>query len=302
MPRGYRYVLLATVGLATGASEHKGGTETPQAQTAGNIAQASPAPPVRPPVETVPSAKYQPPCRDPKDHDRCDLEAQWKAADAADKSAWWAAIQAWLSLAGIVGLIYSLVLTRRATKVAVEATEDADKALEIAAQNAIAAREQVYVTRETAARQLRPYLYLTSIVPTFQHFRSMGVVADVGTLDLIVENFGPTPAKNVELRARSYIGEYWTDLAMPDLTSAAIYPLGDIPLGFKKHVPGYSVVGLKLANQEIAEGNATIFFEGELAYDDGMGTRCYTRFRLCCSGEDYAAGRFQIAKYGNEAT
>lgn len=79
------------------------------------------APPAIETVEPVPSAEYNPPCPKGQDDRRSDLCAQWKAADSAADAAWWAKWQTFLSFAGIAGLLYSLHLTRTATRTAVDA-------------------------------------------------------------------------------------------------------------------------------------------------------------------------------------
>jgi hypothetical protein len=110
-------------------SQPQKAADNPEQRANTEVAQPPPAPSGLPAVEAVDTAKYKPPCRQPQDHDACDLEAQWKAADAARDAAsrgWWQMV---FSAFGLAGLLYSLVLTRRATNVAVAATKDADKAL-----------------------------------------------------------------------------------------------------------------------------------------------------------------------------
>lgn len=50
------------------------------------------------------SGAFKPPCNQPTDHETCDLEAQWYAAQAAQESANWGWWQMILSGFGFVGL------------------------------------------------------------------------------------------------------------------------------------------------------------------------------------------------------
>lgn len=140
-------------------------------------------------VNLIQRGKYEAPCRAPQDHDTCDLEAQWKAADAADKAAWWAVMQAVFSAAGLIGLIVSLYYTRKAVLAAEDATRDADTALAIAARNADAAAKQVEVAEANAKRQLRAYLSVKSIVVDERHPDD-----DRFSITLEIINNGLTPA------------------------------------------------------------------------------------------------------------
>ena len=126
------------------------------AQQSGSSGAVAPA--TIEPVKQVESAEYSAPCHKDQDNRNSDLCAQWKAADSAANAAWWAEIQTYLSAAGIIGLLYSLYLTRTATKVAVDATKDADRALDLAAQNANAATEANQISREIYALQNRPWM------------------------------------------------------------------------------------------------------------------------------------------------
>lgn len=124
-------------------------------QKIGLIKLSDPSPPLKP----IHAKVYQAPCREPENPGQCDLEAQWEAADGARDAAKWSWWQMIFSAFGLFGLLYNLKLTRKATTIAVEATKDAEKALEIAGRNADAATEQVTVAAKTAQQQLRAYVF-----------------------------------------------------------------------------------------------------------------------------------------------
>jgi hypothetical protein len=85
-----------------------------------------------------------------------------------------------------------LFYTRRAVKLAIDASTDADRALLIAERNAEAAADQVEVSRDTARRQLRAYLGVKDIV----YYRPQR------WFYINVENYGATMAHAVMLQAR----------------------------------------------------------------------------------------------------
>ena len=126
-----------------------------------------------------------------QDNRSSDLCAQWKAADSAFAAAWWAKWQTLLSLVGVIGLLYNLYLTRTATNIALAATKDADKALEIAARNADTAAEHVAHAKDAAQRQLRAYLFVDNVLLTDHGIKSSSDVL------LKLKNTGGTPAYKV---------------------------------------------------------------------------------------------------------
>ena len=104
------------------------------------------------------------------------LCAQWKAADAADRSAVWAERTFWAALAGIMLSVVGVILvwtpfreTRRSNRISARnygkarldakaASRDGAAALALADRNANAAAKQVAVAERVQAAQLRPYL------------------------------------------------------------------------------------------------------------------------------------------------
>jgi hypothetical protein len=83
--------------------------------------EVDPAAPVVPPQ----TFEYRKPCEGPKGKDESDLCAQWRAAKAAENSAFWAKWSFWVGIGGMIGLFWTLYYTREAVK----DTGDATKAM-----------------------------------------------------------------------------------------------------------------------------------------------------------------------------
>jgi len=90
-------------------------------------------------VEVRDGAEEKWPCTPGQDNRNSDLCAQWKAADSASDSAWWAMASTILAAVGTAGLFWTLFYTRQALKLASDSARDQDRALEIAERNAAAA-------------------------------------------------------------------------------------------------------------------------------------------------------------------
>lgn len=67
--------------------------------------------------------EYRSPCRDPKGASESDLCAQWRAAKAAEDSAFWTKLGFWVGLFGMFGLFWTLYYTREAVADTGKATE-----------------------------------------------------------------------------------------------------------------------------------------------------------------------------------
>ncbi|KRB86544.1 hypothetical protein ASE00_07570 [Sphingomonas sp. Root710] len=66
---------------------------------------------------------YRRPCQDPKGETESDLCAQWKAANAAEDSAFWAQWGFWIAVVGSSFLLWQIMLTREAVEDTGRATE-----------------------------------------------------------------------------------------------------------------------------------------------------------------------------------
>lgn len=128
--------------------------------------------------------EYRTPCKSPKGKDESDLCAQWRAADAAEQSALWAQWGFWVALAGIIGLYWQVVLTRRAVEDTGEATNEMREANRIAAASD------------------RPWLNIIAELTPDQPVNWVmdnGRGACVITVTFSVEHFGNAPAVNVDM-------------------------------------------------------------------------------------------------------
>ena len=216
-----------------------------------------------------------------KKHDQSDLDAQWKAANAASESAqiardqlwlgWW---QFWLAVGGTIALIYSLVLSRIATRAAVHAVE---------------------ITKDTAKRQLRAYLVASS--------GSIERIAEGYILTAVIGNSGQTPAFSIKHNSESFCGKY---------------PDGGPPPILDVNNTHYSVIGAgdeffcaqrlitddpDRAMREVQEGKIGFWIHGIVKYADCFGDTHTTKFRLVFGGRIAKSGGliFHNDKYGNEA-
>jgi hypothetical protein len=83
---------------------------------------------------------YRAICDQPGYHDNADLCQQWRTAEAAEETAFWAKAQFYVSVVGTVGLIVTIIIGFVSAK---------------------ASRDTVLVSRDTASKQLRAYVACT---------------------------------------------------------------------------------------------------------------------------------------------
>jgi hypothetical protein len=227
-----------------------------------------------PPVKPFDAIEYQAPCRQPANHEQCDLEAQWKAADGASNAARWSWWQMLISTFGLAGLMYNLVLTRKATNIAVEATKEADRALEIAARNADAATKQVAITEHASERQLRAYVFATKcLITEFDYDRGF-------TVEVEVKNFGNTPAYDLTLWADSFIDD--KDVSDERFATREDGTLLKADVGPTAEIHG-KITRTKLTRSDAAalrENLQVIYVHGELTYTDAFRRRHEGVFRF----------------------
>lgn len=171
-----------------------------------------------------------------------------------------------------------------------------------------AAQKSLELSTETAAMQLRPYVYVADEVIKISAV-GIGVggkfsrfVNDTGEITFAIKNFGLTPAKRVRLKARAFVGEYWLDGGDVDLEAATEIHRADLPPGFDRRIHGYTVPGLAETYGKILNGQQSIFFDGLIEYEDAGGRKYVTHFRRVATGHDVQDGIFIITAEGNEAT
>jgi hypothetical protein len=261
----YRSVFTALVGLILI------GTDEPPKQAAqgqqGKAAQPQPkrspsvAANTAKPVEAIKSAEYERPCREGGENRNSDLCAQWKAADAAKNAADWAMRSFWIGILGFLGLLASLYYTRKAVKVADDATKDADRALEIANRNADAAVRLAEISERTAKIQLRAYVSVDKAEIAENDWSPDGHYVIV----LQVSNNGPTPAKIYNI---TVTGHWNTDKEPVKIVDC------DIPLSFQCHPgpPTRTPIPFSVEFGDI-EGIGVISLWGVIRYQDVFGKR-----------------------------
>jgi hypothetical protein len=227
-------------------------------------------------AERAHRAKDEAECQRPDEKRDSDSCAQWKAAEAAADSAWWAARSTWVS--GISGLLVLIALG-----FAFEANR---------------------IARRSAHWQLRPYVYLEKCIINPERRRPEerhGV--DRAPLTFYFKNFGQTPAKSVTLKAQWSFGGHFNEPFDTDFSNAVEVQLGDMPPAFVKDYTGYYVLGwAKNLATIVFGGMDTLFVEGILSYLDANGQPYETVFRLGATGEDYGNHRWNVPPHGNRAT
>ena len=195
MLRGYRFLLVA-VGLVLAANHaHAKSTEQPPARQNTETSLEHIAARYDDSAKRAESADQQEaPCGPKQYGSNADLCAQWKAADAATDSAWWAWLGGLVGIGSLVGVFVALVIARQSNGIA----------------------------RDTAKKQLRAYLDFNGVT-----LNSMGVgkvpSATSIELALAIKNYGQTPASKMTIARRFYIqvgsGD-WVALLPDDVASS----------------------------------------------------------------------------------
>lgn len=139
MPRGYRLLgiaaLAAALLLAFGLGSYWTGLPYPQERyQAYQDSKSDEGGALATVTNVTASVVKRTPCQNPESETESDLCAQWRAAIAGEKSAYWTFWGFWATLAGMALLTWQIMLTREA----VEDTGKATKAME--RQNEIALR------------------------------------------------------------------------------------------------------------------------------------------------------------------
>jgi hypothetical protein len=157
----YRGVIAALIGvILIGAAPKDGGkeagknthTKTEIGKSAPTIAASS-----TDPVQIIQRPIMERPCDEGRDNRQSDLCAQWKAADAASKAAWWAMIATFVTALGTFGLFWQIKLTREAVQDTGKATEAMEAAnnLAVMAQRAWVFVDDVKILDHTEGTPIR---------------------------------------------------------------------------------------------------------------------------------------------------
>lgn len=203
-----------------------------------------------------------------------DLAAQRAMAKSAEETVWLAKLQLLLTVIGTIGVLWSLNLSRVATRAAIAA---------------------VTLSRDTAERQLRAYLYLHSC---------RIVEFDGGyNLEAEIKNGGQTPAYDVRVMTESYFDDY------PDGGDRPHYE----PLDTHSSTvgPNHNIISaqrlLTNAKEEffgkVRTGERGFWFQGKVVYTDAFGKPRFLKFRHVLGGHLPQTGSLLMHadKHGNES-
>ena len=121
--------------------------------------------------------QYRAPCHQPEGQGESDLCAQWRAAKAAENSAFWTKWGVWIAVIGSSLLLWQIALTRKAVEDTGEATD--------------AMREANRIAKDFSTLELRPYVWFGKI-----EIRDV-VFGKIPQLVVEVCHAGQTPAYEV---------------------------------------------------------------------------------------------------------
>jgi hypothetical protein len=184
----------------------------------------------------------------------------------------------------IVGILTLLVLAyqgnemRKATLAMLRQTFATEKAAEAAKSSAEAAFSTIGQMRDTAQRQLRAYVFVSSALLKFKE-------PGIPEVQVHFKNFGQTPAYDF----RGWIGMYISDY--PLAGSLPIAP-HDLPKGVEPLPPDRSSIHVVLRDPPVlpefvpllGTTKGTIYVFGEMAYGDAFGNERFIRYRLIHGG------------------
>jgi len=278
MLRGNRGVILAAVGwLSLSAANHpdtKAQQEQAQAEKAiaHHLADLSAAYQTER-AETAKAPKETGPCGPRQYGGNADLCAQWKAADAAADSAWWAWAGGILGIASLFGVIIAIGLTFWSN----------------------------WIARDTARRQLRPYV---SIDPKGIHSRDE---QGMEVACLLLHNAGQTPAYDICVHCWFTLEEDPVNFNVADRISEMPEDSDGtdivIPPGEGHHIyNGLPFALLHETGVRIAEKELAIVHYGFVTYRDGFGRWWQTNFAHYHRGDELSDATAKRCRRGNGAT
>jgi hypothetical protein len=233
------------------------------------------------------SGAFKPPCNQPTDHETCDLEAQWYAAQAAQESANWGWWQMILSGFGFVGLLCSLVLTRQAVRSSEDATKDAEKALTLAARSAEAAVRQVEISMQDSERKLRPYVSAATAM-----YGAHELMVGDSWVQVLYTNRGQTPAFKC-------IFQNFYGFCEAPIKDPVVYQFGykedmrgDISPGAITRTSDEVALNDPMQKQAVENGSFAIVLLATARYQSVGGTEYEYYSRYYTSGQAFKKGQF----------
>ncbi len=272
MLRGYRSIILALGLVLAGAGEPPRASQEPKVQAVqSELAKAA---------ETVSAAissikapvEESPPCDPGKDNRNSDLCAQWKAADAAANSAWWAWVSGLAGIVSLFGVIFALVLALHSN----------------------------WIARDTAKRQLRAYI---SIEPGGIN----EVVDGIHRVPFNIINNGQTPAYEMEHGGDFLIVEGNPMEFDPSINGRLTGQTAttDQSLGPNSNRFSYAYLEAALCApflDKIDAKEASIVHYGYVTYKDVFGISHRTSFAFYHWGEELSDLESKRCRFGNDAT
>ena len=220
-----------------------------------------------------PIKEYRTPCLNPQSGTESDLCAQWKAADAAADSAWWAGFAGWFGGLNFLGVLAAIGLAFHSNRIA----------------------------RDTSNAQLRPYVHGHLI-----EWQQRGGGGEF-YIDFKVKftNAGQTPAKELQLAAATFFTENGADppkvqmILGPNLQMQPLGPGCDI-LTAASSVPFDDLNAVWLCKKRL-------FIAGIAQYKDNFSsvtrrTLCHYEIRLSKVDGEFNWVWWDYAGSNNEAT
>lgn len=268
MPRGYRTIVIAAVGwLALTGAQPKPAASHEQSYAYSRVGNALSNVAAINDKQTKRSerAPESPPCGPRQYQGKDDVCAQWKAADAAADSAWWAAFAGWFGGLNFLGVLAAIGLAFHSN----------------------------WIARDTAKRQLRAYVGYSN-----EWYHNEFALGQELLLKPRIANFGETPARNVIWQAQLEM------ISDPDADNAFILsplqPGSKSTLGKGQWTQTRLSVTPNAGHYAlITSGAAKLYVFGSISYTDIFGDEWSTTFRfVLIPGEQ----RWAMCAEGNEST
>lgn len=209
------------------------------------------------------------PCRPGDDRRYSELCAQWKAADAATHSAWWAWASGVAGIGSLVGVLFALRLAFHAN----------------------------WIARDTANRQLRAYIGVD------ESWIEWDKTTGEFILGVRLKNSGQTPAYNVRVMGEGFAGSYPLKDERPFAPIVEGYESPVNPGADVCCLKQISTTGYDLTMQLVRIGDIGLYIQGICTYEDAFRQSRETRFRYVLGGQPATIAMvMHAARTGNCAT
>lgn len=209
--------------------------------------------------------------------------------NAQEQMAYWAKLMFWATAIMAMVTVVGVWFVKRTLEATLEAVEDTSEATE-------AMREANEIARDTTRRQLRAY-----ILPARSNFTLKdGIPSAV----IDIENFGQTPALNVQSWVHFWVENFPLQKALPSPPDDFMMSRGYIGPGNHSEFSHARKMPIsEFLLDEIRSGRAALYFYGNTRYGDIFGQEHVTDFIYFSNGEtSFDRGRFSPYMDGNNAT